>query len=390
MLRTSLLLGSLLGFVGTAWAGWSSEVGLEFRYFPESGQGGQDTFHPSLRGEAEYTQSLENGSLDLLLFARLDKEDSERTHFDIREAAWTHVGDEWELKAGITKVFWGVTESRHLVDVINQNDGVENIDGEDKLGQPMTKVSFEKEWGTVDLFWLPYFRERTFAGPDGRLNTPIEVDTDAAQYQSGAKEWHNDFAIRYSHYIDDLEFAISHFSGTSREPELRLGGTLTDPKLIPYYATVDQTGLELQYIYEDWLFKFEGITNSGFDNRYSAAVTGFEYTQYGIFDSVADLGWIAEYLFDDRKSSAPHTFERDIFVGWRYAFNDEDSSEILLGAIYDPKSNEKLYSLEASQRLTNDLKFNTELRLFEGASASDKSWFVRDEDYFQLELVKYF
>ena len=147
-------------------------------------------------------------------------------------------------------------------------------------------------------------------------------------------------------------------------------------------------------MWEEWIFKLEGISNSGMTERYSAAVAGFEYTQVGIFDSNADLGWIAEYLFDDRKNNAPHSFERDIFVAWRYAFNDADSSEILGGMIYDPKTHEKVLSVEVSQRIASDLKLNIEGRIFENgrlpAQANDKNWFLEDEDYIQLELVKYF
>jgi len=375
-------------------ADMSAEVGLELRYFSENGLSGQDKFHPSLRTELEFTESWGDDSFELVVFGRADKNDSERSHLDIREAAWTHVGDEWELKAGITKVFWGVTESRHLVDVINQSDVVENLDGEDKLGQPMTKLSFEKDWGTVDLFWLPYFRERTFPALDGRLGLPLEVDVDHAVYQSSAEAWHNDFAFRYAHYIDDLDFAISHFSGTSRDPVMAFNNSFTDPKFIPTYLTVDQTGLEIQYLYEDWILKFEGITNSGVGHRYSAAVFGFEYTQVGVFESRADLGWILEYLFDDRKKAAPHSFERDVFAGWRYAFNDADSSEILTGIIYDPQTNERVYSFEANKRIANDLKIILEARVFDGADTNEnpdkKTWFVQDEDYVQVELVKYF
>ena len=65
-------------------------------------------------------------------------------------------------------MFWGVTELRHLVDIINQTDLVENLDGEQKLGQPMVQLTLLKDWGTLDFFAMPYFRERTFTGPDGR------------------------------------------------------------------------------------------------------------------------------------------------------------------------------------------------------------------------------
>ena len=66
-------------------------------------------------------------------FFRLDSSDGERTHLDIRELLWQSYGDTWEVRAGLGKVFWGVTESQYLVDVINQTDLVESPDGEDRL-----------------------------------------------------------------------------------------------------------------------------------------------------------------------------------------------------------------------------------------------------------------
>ena len=398
VLRVLCLLLGLSLYSAITWADLDAEVGLEARYFFEEGLSKQSHFHPSLRAEITYQKSWKDNSFEFIGFGRYDQQDTERSHADIREASLTHVGDDWELKVGVSKVFWGVTESRHLVDVINQTDSVENLDGEDKLGQPMTKLSIEKNWGTIDLFWLPYFRERTFAGEDGRLRLPLVVDTDETTYGSNAKRWHSDFAVRFSHYIGDFDFAISHFSGTSRDPVLRYNLNPFNPKLLPAYFTIDQTGLELQYIYDEWLFKFEGITNSGLQRRFSAAVFGFEYTQVGLFDSSADLGWLLEYLYDDRKEAAPHSFEQDIFAGLRYAFNDADSSEILAGVIYDPETEETIYSFEANKRLASDIKLNIEARVFEGSDVSNalvlmanhKTAPLQDDDYIQFELVKYF
>lgn len=382
----------------------SAELALESRYFFEDGLQGQEQFQPSIRGLLDYQKKLDSNSFNMVVFGRADEEDSERSHLDIREAYWSHYDDDWEIKLGVSKVFWGVTESRHLVDVINQTDQVENIDSEDKLGQPMLKFSVERDWGNLDLFWLPYFRERTFAGEDGRLGTlPYPINTNSAKYESPAERWHSDFAFRYSVSLDDLDVAISHFSGTSRNPYLLFNGSITSPEFLPVYRQIEQTGLELQYIYEDWLWKLEAISSSGENQRYTAIVAGFEYTQVGLLDSAADLGWIVEYLFDDRhqqtlfEKSAPHSFERDVFLGWRFALNNADSTEILAGLIVDPETEEALYSVEFSQRLANDLKLNAELRAFQGAegdassSASQlKTYQLRDEDYIQLELVKYF
>ena len=63
----------------------------------------------------------------LAAFVRLDSADSKRTHADLREAYWRFVHNDLELLVGVNTVFWGVTESRHLVDVVNQVDFLEEI-----------------------------------------------------------------------------------------------------------------------------------------------------------------------------------------------------------------------------------------------------------------------
>ena len=95
-------------------------------------------------------------------------------------------GNAVESRIGIRKEFWGVTETFHRVDIINQTDSVESFDGEDKLGQPMINISLETLSGSIDFFALLGSRERTFAGRFGRLRTPIVVDTDHPIYESGA------------------------------------------------------------------------------------------------------------------------------------------------------------------------------------------------------------
>lgn len=81
------------------------------------------------------------------------------------------------------KEFWGVAEARHLVDIINQTDEVENFDREDKLGQPMINLALINNWGTLDFFLLTGFRDRTFPGREGRLRTFPEIDVGEERYE---------------------------------------------------------------------------------------------------------------------------------------------------------------------------------------------------------------
>ena len=389
--RAGLILTlGLLSLNGYAWelTGYS---GAEYRYFqheslyPEPGQQ-----QASAVLMPEFYHAWDEGKQSVLLtpFLRIDSEDDERTHADLREARWLLVEDDWELQVGLGKVYWGVTESQHLVDVINQTDLVENSDTEDKLGQPMVNLSFFQDWGTVDLFVMPYFRERTFAGENGRLRSQLVVDTDKAQYESGAKQHHIDLAARWSHTLGDWDIGLSHFYGTNRAPLLSPNQTFT--KLIPYYEIMHQTGVDIQQTSESWLWKLEVIRRETDSDTFTALTGGFEYTFYGVFESDIDIGLIAEYLWDDRDDELATPFEDDLMIGTRLAWNDEQSTELLLGVIQDLDSSDAAWNIEASRRIGNRWKVSVEGRFFKSNQVNSALYQIRDDDYIQLELARYF
>jgi hypothetical protein len=330
-------------------------------------------------------------SLTFKPFYRWDSQDDERSHGDIRELIWVLAGDGWELQAGIGKVFWGVTEALHLVDVINQTDLVENPDGERKLGQPMLKGSLERVWGLLDIYLLPYFRERTFPGEAGRLRAPIPVDTDLAGYESSREQRQIDFALRWSHYIGDWDLALAHFRGTNRDPALLPRALASGAiALAPYYELIKQTSLELQATKGDWLWKLEALHRSGSLDSYNAATGGFEYTYVGIAESDADLGLLVEYLFDERGDTATTPFEDDLFIGMRLTANDVQSSELLTGFIKDLDSSALMFNLEASRRLGSSWKLSAQARLWIDIPEEDPLHSFEQDDYLDLTLSRYF
>ena len=372
---------------------WSGYLAGEWRIFtdnptdPEQ-HGDSASFSAQLEYYNEWDSAKQ--SFRFTPFLRIDGRDKQRSHIDIRELNWTTVHDDWELTAGIGKVFWGVTESQHLVDIINQTDLVESIDGEEKLGQAMIKLSLIRDWGDIDLFVLPGFRERSFPSRTGRLRSAAAVAVNRAAYASSQGQDHIDAAIRWSHSLGDWDIGVSHFSGTTRDP--RFTPTIDKGRtvLIPVYETIDQTGLDLQATKDDWLWKLEVITRSGQGDRFTAATGGFEYTLYGIYESAADLGLIMEYLYDDRNEASPTPFEDDLFLGARLALNDEASSELLAGMIVDMDNSSRVMSVEASRRLGDDWKINLEARFFSNIDRRDGLVSFQDDDFVQLELAWYF
>lgn len=391
-----LAVGSLTLWT-TGWANeWSADVSLQSRHFSKEGLSSQFNEYASVALKAEWFHDWDDGNQRLVFvpFTRWDQHDKERTHSDIRELSYLKVYKASELRVGVRKVFWGVSESQHLVDVINQTDLIESMDGEQKLGQPMINYAMIQDWGTIDLFILPYFRERTFPGVNGRLRSFYHIDTDNPVYESSDKQNHIDYAARWVRSAGDWDIGLSYFNGTSRDPSFTTTPTLDNNGVLslrPIYYLMEQTGLDLQATKGAWLWKMEAISRKINADKYIAATAGFEYTFNGVFDTAADIGLVTEFLYDDRNSKATTPFEDDVMLGLRWTNNDEHDTSVLLGVIADRNDSSRVYSVEASRRIGERMKLNLEARVFDGiTNTTNPLYSLRDDDFVQFELAYYF
>lgn len=397
---------------------------------------------PSIALTGGLTLTFEGGDdvLRLVPFGRVDPTVSDRSHWDIREAYYLHKDDGFDILIGANRVFWGVTESKHLVNIINQPDYLEDIDGEDYLGQPMVNVSLFGDWGTLDLFAMTGFRERQFPDQEGRYSLPIEIDEGAARFESDLGIWQPDLAMRFRTTVDNWDFGLSHFYGTSREPRFgfevsglgellppalqqqiesaRLGdlGSLKDldnllagtgvstPEalafadefvdLAPIYDVINQTGIEALGIYDDLILKFEGVTISGHGgDRIWAMVAGFEYTFADVaFLGGADIGVLGEYIYDSRDiGDGPYTvLDNELFAGLRIGFNNIDGTSLLLGGFVDLELGSTILSAELESRITDHIKVGVEARGYPYVNRDDGLAYFSQDSYVQLRLSVFF
>ena len=377
----------------------SVNITVEQRYFFKEALDPQQLSHSqtSISVEPELYWQW-NGGDDSVIFTpfyRVDSQDSQRTHGDIRELAYVHASDDWELRVGIRKEFWGVTEFQHLVDVINQTDGVEDFDGEDKLGQQMINLSVVNDWGIVDVFLLPGFRERTYGGEEGRLRGPLVVDEDNVSYESSAGQRHLDLALRWAHSVGDYDLGAYWFHGTNREAYLSPSSQSTlQPTLQQYYSQMDQLGVDVQATLGDWLWKFEGIHRSTSLEDFWATQGGFEYSFIGVFESNIDLGLLMEHSWDSRGEVAlgaqGSLMQNDLFVGARLAFNDMQSSEFLMGFGSDLDHNAFSFLIEANRRFGDNVIVSVDVRLLQSNDENDLLYTLSNDDHAQLSLAWYF
>lgn len=372
---------------------WRGFVGVDYRAFERAPlDPDQRSGYASVVLQPQYYLSWNDGrqSITFTPFYRWDQFDRRRTHGDIRELFWLYVGKGFEARLGMRKVFWGVTESQHLVDILNQTDLVEDIDGEAKLGQPMASAAFLTGLGRLELHLMPYFRERRFPGEPGRPRAMPRVETDAV-YENSKREHHVDGALRWAATLSSWDVGLSHFYGTGREPRLVPALAANgEPVLKPFYELIHQTGLDLQGATGAWLWKLEAIRRSSRRETFAAATGGFEYTFYGVLGTAMDVGVLLEYSRDSRGSRATTPFQDDVMFGLRLTPNDVQGTQFLAALVVDRISGARNYSLEASRRLTDHLRITLKGRAFQQPAPDDPLFPFRRDHYIQLGLAYHF
>lgn len=377
---------------------WSGELGLQLRAFSQNASA---TPSHDLSASAQFKlenqfQLLSLGSdLRIELQGQFDQHDSERSYVDIKELHIQRYADNWEFKAGISTVFWGVAESQHLVDIVNQSNWAVDFDGEDKLGQAMLNLRLFRDWGELDFYLLPGFNERLFPGEDGRPG--FRATFEKQRYESSAKRNHTDIALRYSKTIGAIDVGVSYFKGTTREPRLLLNAGRIDA----LYEQIDQVGLDVQATLGAWLWKFESIYRKGQGADFTAAIAGFEATAYSLADSDFDLGFIVELAFDSRKQNiaeaviahqplAIRLFEKSAFYGLRLGFNDLDSSSLLVGCSSEIGNSAFLCVAEGSRRIGENVVLNVNAKVFDGLAVDNVFASVQRDDLIEFSVSWHF
>lgn len=379
----------------------AGRVSIETRLFPAEGAfPGQRSLASGFAVEPiVYVEATGGRTFTLAPFLRYDHSDPRRTHVDLREAYLLLFGDGWEARLGVGQVFWGVTESQRLVDIVNQIDFVEHPNGDAKLGQPMAHVTRFGDWGALEVIGMTFHRARTFPGRRGRLRLPLVVAPDPVRYESGAGRWRLDVAARYSRTMGALDLGVSAFDGTSREPFLMPAGEAGgEPTQIQHYDRIRQFGFDAQLTVGPWLLKAEGIHRRrarnllGHEQDYAATVAGGEYTFYAVGGGTADVSLLGEWSYDSRgplatPSRSPNTLENDVFVAVRLPFNDVQSTEVVAGVLADASRTTRSLVFEFSRRASNRWSVQAEAAVLVRVDERDIHYEMRRDSFLDLSLV---
>ncbi len=374
----------------------NNEVGIDIREFhkDEAHSNQKNTYSNYLKSEI-YLEISEQINFISEPYYRYDHNDKERSLFNFKENYLIYLHDNSEVKLGIAEIFWGVTESKNLVDIINVYDGTDG-DQKAKLGQSMLSYStYSERGGIFDFYYLPFFSKKPQIGESGRLRLSKPIESYDVIYSGGAGDKVPSWALKWEKNIGMSDFSIQAFRGNSRESStipLIEGITL---KYFAGYERISQIGTYIQTISGPYLFKVEAIRRHGQKNaknireNYYSYTLGTEYLINRLFDKIWDLSLFIEYSNDDRGNDSTDIMQNDIFMAGQFLFNDVNGTELLIGSTFDIDGGGNTSNFELSSRITEDIRVKGTYQLYWSTNNKDPLYDFRRDNYFGIKAIKY-
>jgi hypothetical protein len=177
---------------------------------------------------------------------------------------------------------------------------------------------------------------------------------------------------------------VSHFWGTSRDPEFRDGAVLQ-----PLYAVVHQTALDAQLTLGALLLKAEAIRREG-GTTIGAVTTGAEYVVGNVASSGSDVVIFAELTLDERRARAPTGLDRDAFFALRWNPNDAAGTELTAGGTLDLTSGAHVIRLEGSRRWSASWRVVGEAHVIGGQRPSELGYMMRRDSFVRAAIARHF
>ena len=375
----------------------NNEIGFDIREFhkKEAYPNQKNTYSSYLKSEI-YLEISDQLNFISEPYYRYDHNDKERSLFNFKENYLIYFKENSEVKLGVAEIFWGVTESKNLVDIINVYDGTDG-DQKAKLGQSMLSYStYSERAGIFDFYYLPFLSKKPQIGESGRLRLSKPIENYNIIYTRGAGDKVPSWAFKWEKNFGLSDFSIQAFRGNSRENStipLIEGSTL---KYFAGYERISQIGSYMQTISGPYIFKVEAIRRNGQKNannireNYYSYTFGIEYLLNRLFEEVWDLSLFIEYSNDERGNDSTDILQNDIFMAGQFLFNDLNGTEFLLGSTFDLDGGGNTSNLELSSRMTEDIRVSGTYQAYWSTNDKDVLYNFRRDNYLGFKVIKYF
>lgn len=351
------------------------------RYYYVAAEGDSNNkYSKGFKAEAKFNYKYENIRFNGLAFTNWDSTDDSRSYSNIRQANIYVNNNNFTFGLGVDTFFWGVSESINVVNVLNQSDIMESLDGKVKYGQTFVSINTRFSNGDFSFYYLPLFQEQSF--PE-RPSYGLAISKNAV-FEHDKKR--GGIAARGLFYFDRLEFALSYFKGTRRSALLARHATEM-AVLTPYYIQTVNYLVDGVYIAEDFTLKFEAKTGLEQNAGFTTFNLGIEYPSYAFSKLVEEVIFIAEYAFDDRKLSAETHGQNDIFLGGKFNFGYSEQGNVRFLYSYDFDYRSQYAELSYEYRLNDYFRFKAKaLKVLSAPERDQRLYALSGEEFINLSL----
>jgi len=367
-------------------------LGAETQIYPDAPlypDQNRDHFQVSTYATLNASADLGNARFDMELFGRIAPDATKEASGDVRQAFVRVPFGNAEVKAGILTEKWGVLEAWNPVDIINQSDLIEDFQGKVKLGQPGVLMTLPLGDATVSFFGTNVARSRRFGQDEDRFQVlPARVVDE--HFEGGRSSPTG--AIRVELPIGPVNVAVSQFIGTAREPVLTaVVGPTGLEGFRASYERISQTSFEAALVLGDSVIKTEVIHQRTNEGASWGGGVGIETSFSKIANGPGDLTLYAEAYGDSRADDAAVTpFQRDVFLGARYTFNDTDDTLLELRNTHDLEWGSDLIELRASRRVLQDAVFTFSLLKVANEDRDPALSSLSRDTQIKLQLAQFF
>ncbi len=373
--------------------------------------------------------SYERGALSARArgFSRVDGLDEDRS-VNVVEEAFAQVKYGWlRLRVGVDMVNWTATEAFHPADVVNARNIDSDVENYEKVGEPMAALALSLPTDTVlEVYAFPIVVDPVFTSPRSRLSFAqpgaslgpvLHADRDGRivrAYNDGTLDGDDlvvQGAVQLKQNLGSADLALQLVYHVDRSEPVITFDPLTGV-FAPLFLPVTHFGLTYQHVFDALIVKVEAAHRRFVEPKagsvltvYGPEVPDWDHTtaalglEYGFsHDSGSESTFLVEgqSIFGVerplRLQLSP--FQRDALVGYRYAFNDEQSREVLLSGIVDlERDREFLVSATYGQRLGDTWGLRMSVRLVDSQATKEPPVgldALRDADLVRLTLSRYF
>lgn len=399
--------------------GSRGELGFESRLFYPDDTEASDIGNVAMVGRLQVdaeVDALDELSARARVFSRLDPYDDARTRIVPEEVYLNAELDPLRLRIGYQMLNWTATEAFHPADIINSRILDGSFENPEKIGEPIAALRLDIPAGNVELYAMPVFTAPvlpsarsplSLSGPELALGDALVLERDGEvtdrrfQPQWGARvqqTWGSaDVSVHVVQHIDRTTpiVAFDAAAGVARplfQALTQIGGT--------YQHAVDATLLKIEAAYRVFERPESGMTALGPVPRrnHVLAAAGIEHSlSRGDGSDTAFIleGQVLIPTQADYPKLLEPLFQHDVLVGVRHAWNDEQSTTLLVTAIVDVEHRDQLvFGAAIGRRLGEAWGLSTGLRFLrfppEVSAAPVLFEHLHDAHHVYLDLKRYF